>query len=104
MLIRSEIPDPNNELRPGMLANFVIRVQEPVDSTAIPEKGVVRESDGTFTTWVTTDRHKFTQRTIKIGHQRDGMDQVVGGLQPGELVVAQGAVFLSNMLQAPPPD
>jgi cobalt-zinc-cadmium efflux system membrane fusion protein len=104
MLIRSEIPDTNNELRPGMLANFVIRVQEPVDSTAIPEKGVVRESDGTFTTWVTTDRHKFTQRTIKIGHQRDGMDQVVGGLQTGELVVAQGAVFLSNMLQAPPPD
>jgi len=41
--IRSEIADPKNELRPGMLANFVIRVQEPVEATAIPANGVVRE-------------------------------------------------------------
>ena len=27
--VRSEIADPQNELRPGMLANFVIRVQKP---------------------------------------------------------------------------
>jgi membrane fusion protein, heavy metal efflux system len=35
---------PQNELRPGMLANFVIRVQDPVESIAIPMNGVVREA------------------------------------------------------------
>jgi len=102
--IRSEISDPTNELRPGMLANFVIRVQDPIEAIAIPANGVVREGDGSMSAWVTTDRHRFTQRPIKIGMRHNQMVQVVDGLQPGELVVADGAVFLSNMLNAPPSD
>lgn len=102
--IRSEIADPTNELRPGMLANFVIRVDGPVEGAAIPENGVVREPDGTMGAWVTTDRRTFTERVIKIGLRSNGRVQVLEGLQRGELVVSDGAVFLSNMLQAPPSD
>ena len=102
--IRSEIADPHDELRPGMLANFVIRVHDPVEATAIPANGVVREADGTMTAWVTTDRRRFEQRIIKIGLRNDDRVQVLEGLRRGELVVADGAVFLSNMLSAPPSD
>ena len=102
--IRSEIADPRNELRPGMLANFVIRIQGPVEATAIPANGVVREPDGTMTAWVTTDRQRFSQRIIQTGLRRDGRVQILKGLQRGELMVSDGAVFLSNMLQAPPSD
>ncbi len=104
MTIRSEIRDPKNELRPGMLANFVIRVQKPVESTALPAAGVVREADGTMSAWVTTDRHRFSQRVVKTGLRTDGQVQILDGLQPGELAVTDGAVFLSNMLEAPPSD
>jgi cobalt-zinc-cadmium efflux system membrane fusion protein len=99
--IRSEISDPKNELYPGMLANFVIRLQPPMESIAIPENGVVREGDGTMTAWVTMDRLHFSQRIIKTGLRRDGKVQILEGLQRGELVVSDGAIFLSNMLQAP---
>jgi cobalt-zinc-cadmium efflux system membrane fusion protein len=102
--IRSEIADPNDELHSGMLANFVIRVHDPVEATALLANGVVRESDGTMTAWVTTDRHRFVQRIIKTGLRKDGRVQILDGLQRGELVVADGAVFLSNMLEAPPSD
>jgi cobalt-zinc-cadmium efflux system membrane fusion protein len=102
--VRSEIADPNHELRPGMLANFVIRVQDPVESVAVAMTGVVREGDGTMVAWVTTDRHRFSQRIIKIGLQSDGQYQVLDGLKGGELAVTDGAVFLSNMLHAPPTD
>jgi cobalt-zinc-cadmium efflux system membrane fusion protein len=102
--IRSEIADPRDELRPGMLANFVIRVHNPVEATAIPANGVVREADGTMTAWVTADRRRFEQRIVKIGLRNDDRVQVLDGLRPGELVVADGAVFLSNMLSAPPSD
>lgn len=101
---RCEIADPKDELRPGMLANHIIRVHDPVEAIAIPANGVVRESDGTMTAWVTTDRHRFVQRVIKTGLRRDDHVQILDGLQRGELVVADGAVFLSNMLQAPPSD
>jgi len=102
--IRSEIRDPRNDLRAGMLANFIIRVGNPVESVAIPANGVVREGDGTMTAWVTTDRHHFSQRVIKTGLRQDGQVQILEGLQRGELVVSDGAVFLSNMLEAPPTD
>ena len=102
--IRSEIADPHDELRPGMLANFVIRVHDPVEATAIPANGVVREADGTMTAWVTTDRHRFEQKIIKIGLRNDDRVQVLDGLRRGELVVTDNAVFLSNMLSAPPSD
>lgn len=102
LTIRSEIADPGNELRPGMLANFVIRIHEPVQATALPANGLVRESDGTTTAWVTTDRRRFVPRMVKTGLRRDGWVQILDGLQRGEQVVTDGAVFLSNMLQAPP--
>jgi cobalt-zinc-cadmium efflux system membrane fusion protein len=98
VLVRSEIADPNHELRSGMFANFVIRTGDPVRSVALPASGVVREGDGTMTAFVTADRRRFTTRTVKIGLQRDGFDQVVDGLEAGELVASDGALFLSNAL------
>src|SRR5580658_10980460 len=102
--IRSEIADSNDELRPGMLANFVIQVRSPMESVAIPANGVVREADGTMTAWTTSDRHRFEQKIIKLGLRNDDRVQILDGLQRGELVVSENAVFLSNMLQAPPSD
>lgn len=104
MTVRAEVDDPDNKLRVGMLATTVIEVSKPVEATAIPANGAVREGDGTMTAWVTTDRSHFVQRDIKIGLQNGGMDQVLDGLQPGELVVTDGAIFIDNMLQAPPDD
>jgi membrane fusion protein, heavy metal efflux system len=99
--IRSEIEDPNDELRPGMLANFVIRVEGPRAGVAIPANGVVREPDGTMTAWVTTDRRHFEQKAIKTGLRQDDRVQILNGLRRGDLVVTDGAVFLSSMLSAP---
>jgi cobalt-zinc-cadmium efflux system membrane fusion protein len=98
VLVRSEIADPAHELRSGMFAKFTISVAAPVRSPAIPLDGVVREGDGTMSVWVTVDRRRFTKRTVDIGQQRDGLRQIRGGVQVGELVATDGAIFLSNML------
>jgi cobalt-zinc-cadmium efflux system membrane fusion protein len=99
VLLRSEVADPQHELRSGMFANFVIRTGDPVRSTAVPLSGVVREGDGTMTVWVTADRRRFTKRTVRIGQPRDGYRQILEGLQVGELAATEGALFLSNMLE-----
>jgi membrane fusion protein, heavy metal efflux system len=98
VLVRSEIKDPQHQLRAGMFANFVIEVGAPERSPAIPLDGVVRESDGTMTAWVTADRRHFSQRTVKIGRQYDGYRQILDGVKAGELVATEGAIFLSNQL------
>ena len=97
-LVRSQIDDPRHLLRSGMFASFVIRVGDPVRSLAVPANGVVREGDGTMTVWVTSDSRRFTKRTVKVGLQQDGWTQILEGLQPAEIVVTDGAVFLSNKL------
>lgn len=98
VLVRSVIKDPEHRLLFGMYANFVIQTGAPVRSTAVPFNGVVREGDGTMTVWVTTDRRRFVKRTVEIGLQRDGYDQILKGLAPGELIATDGAIFLSNIL------
>jgi membrane fusion protein, heavy metal efflux system len=96
--VRSVIADPRHELRAGMFATFVIRTGDPIPAVAIPLDGVVREGDGTMTVWVTADRRRFTRRTVTIGLQQDGYRQILQGLQSGELVATEGALFLSNTL------
>ncbi|MDR3467432.1 MAG: efflux RND transporter periplasmic adaptor subunit [Xanthobacteraceae bacterium] len=99
LLVRSEIEDPQNELRPGMFASFLIRMGDAATTIGVPVESVVREGDGTMTVWVTTDRRHFTKRVVKLGiPQQEGLAQILSGLKPGEQVVSEGAVFLSNKL------
>jgi cobalt-zinc-cadmium efflux system membrane fusion protein len=96
-LVRAEIADPRHELLPGMFASFVIVTGDPQSGAAVPLDAVVREGDGTMTVWVTTDRHHFTRRAVRIGLQHSGYDQILEGLRPGEQVVTRGAIFLDNL-------
>lgn len=98
LVVRSEVHDPKHELRSGMFATFVIRIGSTVRSPAVPIKGVVREGDGSMTVWVTTDGKHLVKRTVKVGLQQDDYDQILEGLQPGELVATDKALFLSNAL------
>jgi cobalt-zinc-cadmium efflux system membrane fusion protein len=96
-LVRAEIEDPRHELLPGMFASFVIVTGAPQSGAAVPLDGVVREGDGTMTVWVTTDRHHFTRRAVRLGLQHSGYDQILEGVRPGEQVVTKGAIFLDNL-------
>jgi cobalt-zinc-cadmium efflux system membrane fusion protein len=96
-MVRAEVDDPKHELLPGMFASFVIVTGNPAVAAAVPLDGVIREEDGTMTVWITTDRHHFTKRAVKIGLQHDGYDQIIEGVRPGEQVVTKGAIFLDNL-------
>ncbi|HWW21998.1 MAG TPA: efflux RND transporter periplasmic adaptor subunit [Steroidobacteraceae bacterium] len=97
-LVRAEIEDPKHELLPGMFVSFVIVIGDPMSAPAVPLDGVVREGDGSMTVWVTTDGHHFVQRTVKLGLQSGGYDQVIEGVRAGERVVTKGAIILDNMV------
>jgi cobalt-zinc-cadmium efflux system membrane fusion protein len=100
IMVRSEIKDPDRLLRAGMFANFTIRVGDPIEATSAPNSAIVREGDGTMTLWATTDRRHFEKRTVRTGLRQRGETQIVEGVQPGDLVVSDGALFLSNKLLA----
>jgi len=93
-LVRAEIEDPKHELLPGMFASFVIVTGAPISGVAVPMDGVVRKGDGTMTVWLATDGHHFTKRTVKVGMQYAGYDQILDGVGSGAQIVTKGAVFL----------
>jgi membrane fusion protein, heavy metal efflux system len=96
VLVRSEIADPNAELRAGMFANFVITLGPPRRGLAVPQDGVVREGDGTMTVWVTKDRRVFVKRVVRTGQMRDGYVEIREGLAADELIATDGSLFISN--------
>ncbi len=100
MMLRAAIEDPRHELRPNMLATFVIRTGDPVRATAVPVDAVVREPDGTMTVWVTSDKRHFTQRIVTLGMQHGGYDQITDGVKQGEQVATDGAILLDAMYAA----
>jgi cobalt-zinc-cadmium efflux system membrane fusion protein len=96
--VRAQVPDPKGELRPQMFARFVIRTGQSQRSAAVAVDGVVREGDGTMSVWVTTDRLRFAKRSVSVGLIQEGFVQILSGVNEGELVATEGALFLSNML------
>jgi len=96
VLVRSEIANPDNALRAGMFANFVITMAPPKRALAVPQDGLVREGDGTMTVWVKGDRHKFTKRVVTAGLVHNGFIEIREGLKPGELIATDGSLFIAN--------
>jgi cobalt-zinc-cadmium efflux system membrane fusion protein len=96
--VRGEIPNKDNQLRAQMLASYVINTGAPEVSAAIAPEGIVREGDGTMTAFVTTDDRNFIKRVITIGMTQNQLVQVTSGLEVGEKVAGDGAIFLSNAL------
>ncbi|MBA2124739.1 efflux transporter periplasmic adaptor subunit [Hyphomicrobium methylovorum] len=96
VLVRSEVKNPDHELRSGMFSKFVIWTGDPSPSIAVPLNAVVREGDGSMTVWVSEGANAFGRRVIQTGAAQDGFWQILKGLKSGERVVAEGGLFLSN--------
>jgi cobalt-zinc-cadmium efflux system membrane fusion protein len=97
VIVRSEIPNPDGVLKSEMFASFKITTGENEMSPAVPSDSVIREGD-VATVWVENEAEPlvFQRRTVRIGMEQDNRIQIRDGLQPGELVVARGAIFIDN--------
>jgi cobalt-zinc-cadmium efflux system membrane fusion protein len=98
LTVRAEISNPDGRLKPDMFASFRILTGAPTRSSSVPAGAIVREGDGTMTAWVTADGRRLVRRTVKVGLQQDGFAQILEGLQAGELVAAESALFVGNII------
>lgn len=97
IMVRAEVPNVKRLLKPQMLANFNITLGAPVNAVAVPANAIAREGDGSVSVWVTQDDSRFKRRTVQIGRLQDGMVQVTAGLNAGERIARDKALFLSNL-------
>ncbi|MBU6994765.1 efflux RND transporter periplasmic adaptor subunit [Ferrovum myxofaciens] len=94
--VRCVVRDPRHELHPGMMATFTIRTGADMQSVGLPDGGVVREGDGSYSAWVAEGQHRFRRRSVTLGVRQENLMQILEGIRPGENVATDGAIFLSN--------
>jgi len=95
--VRADVADAKHLLKPQMMASFSITVGAPITSAAVEPNALAREGDGSISAWVTKDGVRFKRRIVTTGLVKNGMVQVLTGLEPGEKIAQDKALFLSNL-------
>ena len=93
-LVRINIANPGELIKPGMLANIAISSGKN-QSLAVPVSSVLTDGSGSKV-WVKTTDGGFLPKRIKTGTGNQSFIQVIEGLNPGDVVVTHGAYLLNS--------
>lgn len=89
--LRGEFPNPEGDLLPGLYVR--VRIEQAVrqDALVIPQKAVLRDTAGNATVYVVAEGNKAEPRPVRLGPTVDSGWIVEEGLNPGDVVVIEGA-------------
>lgn len=93
-LIRVSIPNPGNQLKPGMPA-YVLLKSPARKSLSLPIDAVLRDGKGA-TVWIKTADHSFKSVMVQTGMESDDRIEITSGLKSGDVVVIAGAYLLQS--------
>ena len=93
-LIRIQIPNPNNQLKPGMAA-YVTITSKQQKALLLPSNAVLRNNNDA-SVWVKTGGHTFQNMRVIVGRESENRIEIKSGLQPGDVVVVSGAYLLNS--------
>lgn len=97
MQVRIVLANPDNRLRPEMLANAEIPVGERKGTLLVPSDAI-QQIDGQDTVFVRIAADRFTVRPVRAGETAGGQTPILEGLKPGEEVVVRGSFILKSHL------
>ena len=94
VLIRTEIDNSNQMLKPDMLITVAVQSKK-VSKLAVSTAAVVRENDRSYV-FAQTGPNKFRLREIEVGSRDGNMVSILSGITIGETIVVDGAFHLNN--------
>lgn len=93
-LVRITIPNPNNQLHPGMPV-YIIASSRQHHSITLPADAVLTDSKGS-TVWVQTKPGVYSVRMIETGITDGNSVEIKSGLEAGDIVVTNGAYLINS--------
>jgi membrane fusion protein (multidrug efflux system) len=95
--VRAILPNPDKALKPGMLLTVKV-LSRSRTSIAVPELAVVGDGERSLVYVIQgqgKDR-KAVRKIVKIGARDGGKVEILEGLRPGEMIVTEGVVKLTD--------
>lgn len=87
--LRAQVPNPDRLLLPGMYVRVRLDVAQSDSGFLIPQQAVTRSAQGDTVLRV-DDKGQVKTQAVELGPAQKGNWIVLGGLQPGELIVVDG--------------
>ena len=87
--VRLSVPNPDRALRPGQFVRVVVPAVEASNAIRVPQ-AAVQELQGRRSVFVVGADNKVAYREIVARNRLDNDWVVESGLNPGELVIAEG--------------
>ncbi|MHA4807869.1 efflux RND transporter periplasmic adaptor subunit [Flavitalea flava] len=93
-LVRVSIPNPGNQLKPGMPAYVFLRNPRH-DMFSLPIDAVLRDGKGA-TVWLQSGKNRFISRMVEVGMETGDRIAIKSGLTAGDIVVIRGAYLINS--------
>jgi len=93
--VRVQVPNPEDELHPGLFVDVLIMDEYGESVMAVPESAVLRSADGDWQVFVVAGEDEFEPVEVTVERTGAGL-AVIGGVEPGTSVVVEGGFFLQS--------
>ena len=93
-LIRVNIPNSSNAIKPGMAANVTFITQFS-NAMTLPADAIIQDIRGA-SVWIRTTNNTFKNRSVSIGITSNGRIAIKSGLSQGDIVVTSGAYLINS--------
>jgi cobalt-zinc-cadmium efflux system membrane fusion protein len=97
MQVRIELPNPNNMLRPEMLADAEIPIGAGKPVLQI-SSDAVQQVNGQDVVFVRTAADRFAVRPVRVGETSGGKTPILEGIQAGDQIAVRGSFVLKSQL------
>lgn len=94
-LVRALMPNPDGVLRPGQFVRVLVEGARRPGAIVVPQRAVMHGPKGDVVFVVDKD-NKVLPRPVMVGELSGSMWRIAKGLQPGEVVVVDGAGKLTE--------
>ena len=90
-LIKAEIPNPKQRLKPGMFANLELTLKIRAQAVVIPESALARLFEGDQASVFVVSNETAQMRRVTLGIRLPGKVEILKGIRPGDEVIVEGA-------------
>jgi len=97
--LRCVVPNPGNRLKPEMFAKIELTDVGQQKTILLPSKAILTDGERTKVI-VASVGNVYRQRVVVVGPEIEGKVRVQTGINPGEKIVTDGAIFLKREMES----